>query len=342
MAWTWSTPQRGTLAATLARVGGQLKNGSAAVQIGKVDTARGQLIAIAAWLGVAGAAAPNVPPVVMMALLCATGAALLLFAAFPATGTYDDIDEKSASHEHSNARAQRSAPARIEELLVASADRTSITDRAAFAKLTSHMSHELRTPLNAILGFSELMSNEVFGPLGSSSYAGYARDIHRSGLSLLKSAEDSLAITALLTAPEHIRRAATANAASAAGEALRFHAQALAAQGVHASCTIDGETGILCDAQTARQLLINLIDDAAARAASGATLTIASRDVGQEFEILITVSDTTGTLPATDSFSMLLARTLAELSGASLETTSCNGDCLTTARFNRAVQHELF
>ena len=28
------------------------------------------------------------------------------------------------------------------------------------------MSHELRTPLNAILGFSELLSKQVFGPLG--------------------------------------------------------------------------------------------------------------------------------------------------------------------------------
>ena len=75
-------------------------------------------------------------------------------------------------------------------------------DTAAWAKLTAHMSHELRTPLNAVLGFSEMMSNEVFGPLGSSCYSAYARDIHASGRLLLKSAEDALAITALLTAPD--------------------------------------------------------------------------------------------------------------------------------------------
>src|SRR5690606_31572571 len=74
-------------------------------------------------------------------------------------------------------------------------------DRDVWAKLTAHMSHELRTPLNAVLGFSELMSKEVFGPLGSSQYGDYARDIHASGRMLLKSAEDALAITALMTAP---------------------------------------------------------------------------------------------------------------------------------------------
>lgn len=49
----------------------------------------------------------------------------------------------------------------------------------------ANMSHELRTPLNAILGFSEMMADEVLGPLGSPKYAGYSRDIHDSGQRLL-------------------------------------------------------------------------------------------------------------------------------------------------------------
>jgi two-component system cell cycle sensor histidine kinase PleC len=32
------------------------------------------------------------------------------------------------------------------------------------------MSHELRTPLNAILGFSDTMSQELFGPIGAQNY----------------------------------------------------------------------------------------------------------------------------------------------------------------------------
>ncbi len=48
------------------------------------------------------------------------------------------------------------------------------------------ISHELRTPLNAILGFSEVLSSELFGPLGHDRYRGYAQDIHSSGTHLLR------------------------------------------------------------------------------------------------------------------------------------------------------------
>src|SRR5690606_31004180 len=47
------------------------------------------------------------------------------------------------------------------------------------------MSHELRTPLNAILGFSEVMSSEVLGPMENDTYREYSRDIHTSGQHLL-------------------------------------------------------------------------------------------------------------------------------------------------------------
>jgi PAS domain S-box-containing protein len=50
----------------------------------------------------------------------------------------------------------------------------------------AHMSHELRTPLNAILGFSELIQNELFGPLGDQRYREYAGDIRGSGEHLLE------------------------------------------------------------------------------------------------------------------------------------------------------------
>ncbi|MFZ8518339.1 sensor histidine kinase, partial [Staphylococcus aureus] len=49
----------------------------------------------------------------------------------------------------------------------------------------ANMSHELRTPLNAILGFSEMMMQEMFGPLGNDRYRDYVRTIHGSGSHLL-------------------------------------------------------------------------------------------------------------------------------------------------------------
>ena len=54
------------------------------------------------------------------------------------------------------------------------------------------MSHELRTPLNAIIGFSEIIKDEIFGPVGSAQYRNYAGDIHESGQHLLDLINDIL------------------------------------------------------------------------------------------------------------------------------------------------------
>ena len=43
------------------------------------------------------------------------------------------------------------------------------------------MSHELKTPLNAVLGFSEILKDEMLGPIGQPAYRDYAEDIHASG-----------------------------------------------------------------------------------------------------------------------------------------------------------------
>ena len=55
----------------------------------------------------------------------------------------------------------------------------------AKSRFLATMSHELRTPLNAILGFSEVLKNEVLGPLENDTYKEYASDIHASGEHLL-------------------------------------------------------------------------------------------------------------------------------------------------------------
>ncbi len=59
------------------------------------------------------------------------------------------------------------------------------TANKAKSDFLANMSHELRTPLNAIIGFSEMMTHQVFGPLGSPKYVDYTTDIHNSGQQLL-------------------------------------------------------------------------------------------------------------------------------------------------------------
>jgi two-component system cell cycle sensor histidine kinase PleC len=66
------------------------------------------------------------------------------------------------------------------------------TANASKTAFLANMSHELRTPLNAILGFSEIIGQECFGPVGSDRYREYANDIHSSGAHLLSLINDLL------------------------------------------------------------------------------------------------------------------------------------------------------
>ncbi len=319
--------------------------------LGRGDATRGVSVACAVLLTLTGAAAQHVEPVTLSAILFLAGAALVYLAGSLPTSTASTARAIAAPAIIPLTMPRAASSACLQELLVPRQTH-SACDRAAFARLTAHMSHELRTPLNAIIGFSEMMSNEVFGPLGSSCYAAYARDIHASGMSLLKSAEDALAITTLLTATEHQHRSSVTHAASAAEDAIAFHAPALASRGITASCTVDRDAEILADAQAVRQLLINLIADATQRANDGCSLSLASRQDNGQIEILIGVS---GSLKngsgANDSFSMLLARTLSQLSSAQiiedLEThqtgPDLHGDGRHVAvRFHRVAQNDFF
>ena len=70
-------------------------------------------------------------------------------------------------------------------------------ERAEFASHTksrflANMSHELRTPLNAIMGFSDIIAQEMFGPVGNDRYSEYARMINESGSLLLDLINDLL------------------------------------------------------------------------------------------------------------------------------------------------------
>ena len=58
----------------------------------------------------------------------------------------------------------------------------------------ANMSHELRTPLTAIMGYSEMMTRGVLGPVMPERYREYAADIHRTGGQLLVMVEQILGL----------------------------------------------------------------------------------------------------------------------------------------------------
>ena len=69
-----------------------------------------------------------------------------------------------------------------------------IADTASRTKseFLANMSHELRTPLYAVMGLSEVIKNELFGPVGVAQYRQYAGDIYDSGAHLLEIINDIL------------------------------------------------------------------------------------------------------------------------------------------------------
>lgn len=89
--------------------------------------------------------------------------------------TLNDITERIASQRALEAAVQRAELA-----------------NQAKSEFLASMSHELRTPLNAILGFSELVQEEVLGPVSPPKYLEYMRDIHQSGAHLSNIINDLL------------------------------------------------------------------------------------------------------------------------------------------------------
>jgi PAS domain S-box-containing protein len=73
---------------------------------------------------------------------------------------------------------------RNEQALLLAKEEAEAASRAK-SDFLANMSHELRTPLNAILGFSQVLMDEMMGPLGNAKYREYCRDIVQSGEHLL-------------------------------------------------------------------------------------------------------------------------------------------------------------
>ena len=80
---------------------------------------------------------------------------------------------------------------KAEDELVA-ARRAAEQANAQKSDFLAKISHEIRTPLNAIIGFSEVMMEERFGPIGNERYHDYLRDIHASGAHLCRLINDLL------------------------------------------------------------------------------------------------------------------------------------------------------
>jgi len=132
----------------------------------------------------------------------------------------------------------------------------------AKSEFLANMSHELRTPLNAIIGFSEVISNEMLGPINNTKYLDYVNDIHSSGLHLLSIINDVLDMSKIEAGRLKLVEEAVV-VQQIVGEAVRMLHERAASRGIALTCEQPPEDIVIRgDERALKQVLINILSNA--------------------------------------------------------------------------------
>jgi PAS domain S-box-containing protein len=161
----------------------------------------------------------------------------------------------------------------------------------AKSRFLAHMSHELRTPLNGILGFAEVMTAGLFGPIQPPRYAEYVQLIHNSGKLLLSLINDVLDMSKIEAGKMELKIESLKT--EGLGESCRQMMAGLARESSIAleilptdRCpSLDG------DERAVKQMIINLMSNAIKFTPPGGRVSLGFRDLGQDgVEISVTDS----------------------------------------------------
>jgi PAS domain S-box-containing protein len=141
----------------------------------------------------------------------------------------------------------------------------------------AQVSHELRTPLNAIIGFTEMMTQEIFGPMGAPQYRGYAQDVLKAARHLLGIITDMLDVTRLDAGALALDLSAVPPGETVT-EAARMVALHASTKRVQLRHYVElGLPPLKADARRLRQALINLISNAVKFTPEGGTVSFGAR-----------------------------------------------------------------
>ena len=144
------------------------------------------------------------------------------------------------------------------------------------SEFLANMSHELRTPLNAIIGFSEVMLGELFGPLGSSRYRDYAKDVYDSGKHLLALINDILDLSKVEANRLELRETAV-DIGGVIAACLRLVRERAQNAGLKLAAPDAGvQPRVSADEIKLKQILLNLLSNAIKFTPAGGTVTISA------------------------------------------------------------------
>ncbi|TAL29960.1 sensor histidine kinase [Phenylobacterium sp.] len=163
---------------------------------------------------------------------------------------------------------------------------TAEQQNAGKSRFLANMSHELRTPLNAIMGFSDIMRQRLFGPLGD-RYAEYAELIHESGTHLLELINDVLDMSKI-----EAERFELSIEAFDARDAIAAVLRLMRGQADRAGVHLRGVLPIAplqaeADRRAVKQIALNLISNALKFTPRNGSVTVTVQGHGDTLELIV-------------------------------------------------------
>jgi signal transduction histidine kinase len=151
------------------------------------------------------------------------------------------------------------------------------------------MSHELRTPLNAIIGFSEVLTEKMFGDLNEKQDE-YLKDIYASGTHLLSLINDILDLSKIEAGRMELELT-DFHLPQAIENALTLVRERADRRGIALAHTMDERLGqIRGDERKIKQVLLNLLSNAIKFMPEGGRIEVAA--VAKDGHVEVSVSDT--------------------------------------------------
>jgi signal transduction histidine kinase/HAMP domain-containing protein len=157
------------------------------------------------------------------------------------------------------------------------------------SEFLANMSHELRTPLNAIIGFSEVLSERMFGDLNEKQEE-YLKDIYASGTHLLSLINDILDLSKIEAGRMELELT-DIHLPQAIDNALTLVRERAGRRGIALVHTMDERLGeIRGDERKIKQVLLNLLSNAVKFTPEGGRIEVAA--VSKDGLAEVSVSDT--------------------------------------------------
>jgi PAS domain S-box-containing protein len=166
-------------------------------------------------------------------------------------------------------------------------------EKASTAKseFLAKISHEIRTPLNAIIGFSEVMMEERFGPVGSERYRQYLKDIHASGGHLISLLNDLLDLSKIEAGKLELTFVSV-NLNDLVQQCVAIMQQQANRERVIIRTALhDNLPQIVADARAMRQIMLNLLSNSIKFTGAGGQVIISTAQT-DDHEVVLRVRDT--------------------------------------------------